>query len=73
MAIKGCGHKVKRRGEEGTSRARDRVYRLVAVNDRTGKRVALSDDTLTLDEAYTMRSKFTVHRCRRILVEEVTS
>ena len=40
---------------------RDQEYRLVAVNDRSGKRTVLTDAPLTLNEAHTMRSKFTAH------------
>ena len=49
----------------------DRYYRLVAINERTGKKTPLSDDTLTLNEAHTMRSKVTASPNVRIQVEEV--
>lgn len=46
-------------------------YRLVAINEKTGKKAILTSSPVTLSEAHTMRLKFTPHRLRRIQVEPV--
>lgn len=46
-------------------------YRLVAINEKTGKKEILTSTPVTLSEAHTMRLKFNPHRLVRIQVEPV--
>lgn len=49
----------------------ERRYHLIAVNEKTGKKTYVSDvkNPMTHSEAVIVKSKFTVHKCRRIELE----
>lgn len=49
----------------------DRMYNLVAINERTNKKVILTSSPCTHKECCTMKSKFTPRPGVRIQLEEV--
>ena len=49
----------------------ERKYHLVAINERTGKKVYLTGYAMTHAECVVMKSKFSYHPARRIQLEEV--
>lgn len=64
-------------GDEGLQRAisecvrRERLYNLVAVNEKSGAVVALTRYPMSHHECCVMKSKFTEHKARRIELREV--
>lgn len=51
----------------------ERMYHLVAINERTGKETRLTSYPMTHAECCTMKAKFTPHPLRRIQLKEVAA
>lgn len=47
-----------------------RLYHLIAVNDRTQRRVRLTASPATHQQCMTMKARFNLHRDVRLVVEE---
>lgn len=56
---------------KGTTKRRQRLYNLVAINERTGFKEYLTSSPVTHSEANTMRTKFNPHKDVRIQLEGV--
>ncbi len=52
--------------------AKERLYHLVAINNRSGKSVPLTTYPMTHEKCCTMKSKSSYHPARRIELVEVT-
>jgi len=46
------------------------LYHLVAINEKTGNKVYLTNEPMTHKEACTVKGKFSYHPLRRIQLEE---
>lgn len=51
----------------------ERMYHVVAINEKTGHKTYCTSYPATHDEACTMLSKFASHPARRIQLEEVNN
>lgn len=47
-----------------------RLYHLVAINEKTGKKVYLTEEPVTHHDACVIKSKFCYHPARRVQLEE---
>jgi hypothetical protein len=53
--------------------AKDRLYNLIAVNEKTGEVTQLNKSPMTHHEAATSKGRFSDHACRRIELSELAS